>query len=326
MIPEPALVDRFRHDLDALVEPDGRIGLAVSGGPDSMALLLLAAAARPGQVEVATVDHALRAESRAEAEMVADVCGRLGVPHVILTIKWDEVPQSQVQATASFHRYRLLGGWSKDRGIPALATGHHLDDQAETLLMRLNRGAGVTGLVGIRPSRPLEQEVIVIRPLLRWRRSELEQICAAAGLTAAADPSNDDPRFERTHARRLLGSFDWLDPTQIALSADHLSDAEDALGWIAERLVRERIKWDGDDILVDGRDLPVELQRRLLIAAHEFAGGKALRGPDLKRAILSLYAGGTATLGGLKMIGEPVWRLQAAPPRRPTRPAKRSEK
>ena len=92
-----APVERFRRDLAPLVEPGATIGLAVSGGPDSLALLLLASEARPLQVEAATVDHALRPESRAEAEMVAQVCERLGVPHRILTASWDEKPATAIQ-------------------------------------------------------------------------------------------------------------------------------------------------------------------------------------------------------------------------------------
>src|SRR5437868_14333183 len=108
MIPEPALVDRFRGDLDALVAPDSRVGVAVSGGPDSLALLLLAAAARPGEVEAATVDHALRPESTKEAETVAGICEQLGVPHVICTVEWEEKPKTAIQERARAARYRLL--------------------------------------------------------------------------------------------------------------------------------------------------------------------------------------------------------------------------
>src|SRR5687768_13146526 len=94
----PPLATRFAADLDPLVAPPTRLGVAVSGGPDSLALLLLAAAARPGLVEAATVDHSLRPESRAEAEMVASVCGRAGVPHSILTLGWAAAPDRNLQA------------------------------------------------------------------------------------------------------------------------------------------------------------------------------------------------------------------------------------
>ena len=148
--PELRPIDRFRRDLDALIEPGEIIGLAVSGGPDSLALLLLAAEARPLLVEAATVDHGLRPESRAEAEMVAKVCERLGVPHRILTATWDEKPATAIQERARMMRYRLLGEWVRERGLTALLTAHHVDDQAETFLMRLARGAGVKGLAGMR--------------------------------------------------------------------------------------------------------------------------------------------------------------------------------
>src|SRR5215210_8519805 len=100
MVPAPELIERFRRDLDSLVAGDTRLGLAVSGGPDSLAMLLLAAAGRPGLVEAATVDHGLRAESRSEAEMVAGLCGQLGVPHAILTATWKQKPETALQERA----------------------------------------------------------------------------------------------------------------------------------------------------------------------------------------------------------------------------------
>src|SRR3954453_16959972 len=151
MVPEPALVDRFRKSLDPLLAPDERIGIAVSGGPDSLALLLLAASARPGKIEAATVDHTLREASRGEAEMVARVCAKLNVPHAILTAEWEQKPTTAIQERARNERYRLLARWAEDQGLVAIATAHHADDQAETLVMRLARGAGVRGLAGMKP-------------------------------------------------------------------------------------------------------------------------------------------------------------------------------
>src|SRR5437764_4496837 len=148
---EAALLDRFCADLDALIARDARIGVAVSGGPDSLAWLWLAAAARPGRVEAATIDHGLRAEARDEAAMVADVCDRLGIRHATLTARWSELPETAIQERARNQRYRLLGYWAEERGLDVLATAHHAEDQAETVLMRLSRGSGVRGLAGIRP-------------------------------------------------------------------------------------------------------------------------------------------------------------------------------
>src|SRR5918996_1752118 len=167
---EPLLLDRFRADLEPLVAPDARVGLAVSGGPDSLALLLLAAAARPGQIEAATVDHGFRPEARDEAATVAGICGKLGVPHTILTARGNDVPTTAIQERARRERYRLLGYWAEERGLGGLATAHHADDQAETLLMRLSRGSGVGGLGGTRRKRALSEDVLLLRPLLSWRK------------------------------------------------------------------------------------------------------------------------------------------------------------
>src|SRR5256885_1496442 len=209
---QQAAVDRFGRDLDALIKPRARVGLAVSGGPDSLALLLLAAAARPGLIEAATVDHALRSESRAEAETVARLCERLGVPHAILTLEWEKKPETALQERARTERYRLLGAWAREKGLGALITGHHLDDQTETFLMRLARGAGVKGLAAMRRLVTVPgAQVALVRPLLGWRRAELEQLCADAGVTPVADPSNDDEQFERVRVRHALAEAEWLD-------------------------------------------------------------------------------------------------------------------
>jgi len=320
MAPEPALVERFRADLDALIAPGERLGVAVSGGPDSLALLLLAAAARPGEVEAATVDHALRPESRAEAEMVAGICEGLGVPHAILTLEWDEVPASNIQAEARGARYHYLGGWALERGLKAVATAHHADDQAETLLMRLARGSGVSGLAGVR-SRGLlvmlEDDVVeIVRPLLSWRRSELAHIVFTAGFKAIDDPANHDNRFDRTRAREFLARQDWLDPVRLAASARYCADADEALGWSLRREMDRRATCEDFPWTVDVAGLPYELQRRLLAAVIDTLTSEVPPGPDLVRALDTLLSGGTTTLAGLKLQGGETWQITRAPPRR----------
>ena len=317
MVPECTLVTRFTRDLDALIAREARLGIAVSGGPDSLALLLLAVAARPGLVEAATVDHALRAGSRAEAEMVGKVCKRLGVPHAILTADWPEKPASAIQERARGERFRLLSLWASERKLDAVVTAHHLDDQAETLLMRLNRGSGVRGLAGMRPLATVPGSgTPLLRPLLGWRRAALERICAGAGLQPALDPSNDDERFERVRVRRALVEADWLEPEALAASAAHLAQADEALDWIAESLALARVTDDADTLRVDADGLPKELQRRLLkIAFARFAAPEP-RGAELTRALDALADGRTVTLSGLKLQGGPAWRVSKAPPRR----------
>ncbi len=314
--PEPALVRRFSAELDALVAPGARLGVAVSGGPDSLALLLLAAAARPGLVEAATVDHSLRPESRAEAEMVADVCARAAVPHAILKLDWASEPDRNLQARAREGRYRRLGQWALERGLAAVATAHHLEDQAETLLMRLARGAGIGGLGSVRKSRPLVKGVRLVRPLLRWRKAELAALVAGAGLKPIDDPSNRDPRHDRVRMREWLRRADWADPERLAASAAWLGEADEALEWALAPLVQTRISSDGASRVVDPSGLPRELQRRLLLAAFAELGAPGPRGPELSRALDKLRKGGTTTLAGLRLEGGPEWRLGRAPPRR----------
>jgi tRNA(Ile)-lysidine synthase len=300
------LVDRFRADTGALTGPaPGRLGLAVSGGPDSLALLTLAHAAFPERIAAATVDHGLRAESAAEARFVAAICVDLGVPHAILTA--DEAIAGNLQAGARALRYRLLGAWAAHEGLAWLATAHHRDDQAETLLMRLNRGAGLAGLAGVRAHTEIHG-LPVIRPLLGWSRAELAAI--AAPLDPVADPSNADPRYDRARLRERLAGADWLDAAAFARSAQALAEAEEALEWAAERLYAERVA----DGAFDPTGVPAELRRRIVLTL--LGAAEPPRGPDLQRLLATLEAGGTATLAGVKCEGGTRWTFAPAPPRR----------
>jgi tRNA(Ile)-lysidine synthase len=285
-----------------------------------MALLLLAAAARPGAVEAATVDHALRDESRAESQMVAKLCERLGIPHAVLTVQWDDKPATAIQERARRERYRLLGFWAEERGLAALATAHHADDQAETFLMRLSRGSGVRGLAGMRKrSLAPGTDVRLIRPFLSWRQSELEQVCTDAGIVPALDPSNSDERFERVRFRRALSEADWLDPAAIARSAGNLADAEIALDWAMRLEWKQSVREKRDAILYRANGAPYEILRRIVArAVHRLAteGDTDLRGSQLDRLLATLGDGGTATLRGVLCRGGVEWRFSPAPERR----------
>jgi tRNA(Ile)-lysidine synthase len=322
--PEQPDVERFRNDLDRLVRPDVPIGLAVSGGPDSLALLLLASAARPGGIEAATVDHALRKESRAEAEMVSGLCESLGVSHTILTAEWNKTPETAIQERARAARYGLLGAWASERGLRALVTAHHLDDQAETLFMRLARGAGITGLAGMLQIAPTPGGAVpLVRPLLGWRRSELEQVCTLAGLDPAADPSNEDERFERVRMRRALAGADWLDPRAIALSAANLAQADAALRWSTSQVWNRHVDEQPNAISLQPDGIPREIRRRLIRRAvlklAREGGGMEIRGRELDRLLQVLASGGKATLRGVLCAGGGgVWRFSPAPGRQAT--------
>lgn len=291
------------------------LAVAVSGGADSLALLLLARDALGGRVRALTVDHGLRAASGAEAAQVAAICHGLGVSHRILP--WEGAkPTANIQAAAREARYRLMSDWCAGQGVAWLATAHHADDQAETLLMRLARGAGLGGLAGVRAIRALAPGVTLLRPLLDVRRCALAAVVASAGLTPIDDPSNGDPRYDRTRMRSWLAAHGDLDAASLADSAAHLADAEAALEWTADLAWASRALVAAEGIDVDAQGLPRELQRRLVLRALRALGGGDLRGPDVDRLLDRLTAGGSGTLAGIRARSGASWRFSVAPPRR----------
>lgn len=312
MLPH-SLIARFTGDL-ALIWPEGdRLGLAVSGGPDSLALLLLAHAAMPGRIEVATVDHGLRPDSAREAAMVAELCAAYGIAHRILTVR---VAAGNLQDKARIARYAALGRWMGERGLGALATAHHADDQAETLIMRLNRGSGVAGLAGVRARGVVPgTSHTLLRPLIGWRRAELAQIVAASGLEPVADPSNVDPRFDRVRIREALKSADWLDVPSIAASAAYLADAEGVLQWAANREWNEAVTV-GEGEIRYCPTAPVAIRIRILARAISMLG-VAPRLGSVAKLLQRLEQGKDATLGGVvaRRDGR-FWVLRKEPPRR----------
>ncbi|HMJ94012.1 MAG TPA: tRNA lysidine(34) synthetase TilS [Allosphingosinicella sp.] len=317
--PSPALVDRFRADLAALNGGCGPIGIAVSGGPDSLALLLLAHAAFPGEVSAATVDHGLRSESRNEALEVARVCIELSCPHSILEVT---VPRGGegIQGEARRARYRALGEWMREAGLERLLTAHHVDDQAETLLMRLQRGSGVSGLAGVRARRPFPEggeNSLILRPLLGWRRAELAAIVREAGLQPADDPSNRDEANDRVRMRRQIAESEWIDVAALAHTARVLADAEEALAGVTSLFAEQRVEAAGDSLLLRPGGLDDEMLRRLALhCIRRVAPDAAPRGEQVTGLLQALRKGRTTTLAGVKCSGGPRFRFEPAPPRR----------
>ncbi len=202
--------------------------VAVSGGPDSMALLALLAAwgQMPGRppLHAATVDHGLRPDSAGEAAAVATLCAKLGVSHA--TLRWEgPKPASGLQAEARRARYVLLANEARRLGGATLVTAHTLDDQAETLLMRLAHGSGPSGLAGMR-GRSEVNGVPLARPLLGISKTRLVATVEARGLPFVRDPSNSDQRFERVRWRETM-----------PVLAEQGVTAE-RLGRLAERMAR----------------------------------------------------------------------------------------
>lgn len=277
-----------------------------------MALLHLAAAAFPGRIEAATVDHRLRPEAAAEAELVARACAALGVVHSTLRVTVSD--EASVQAAARRARYQALADWARNHDLGALLTAHHADDQAETLLMRLARGAGLSGLSGIRERRDLAG-VLLVRPLLGWRRADLAAI--VADIDTVADPSNVDPHYDRTHARILLATVgDQLDPLRLAAAAAHLADADAALDWLAGEGIRSRVERLGEGrAAVDLEGLPREAQRRILARLIGDADSP-VDGPTLETAMARLDAGLNASVGRLILSPGRRILIEKARPRR----------
>lgn len=307
------LATRFAAALARLLPTRGRIGLAVSGGADSLAMLLLAEQAIPGCFEVATVDHGLRREAAAECALVEDLCRKRGISCSILRVA---VGPGNLQAEARQARYAALAGWAARRDLAAIATAHHIDDQAETLLMRLNRASGVAGLAGVRERGTVPGSgVPLLRPLLDMRRAELAGIVQAAGIEPASDPSNADPRYDRVRLRQALAAADFLDPAAIAISARHLADAEEALAWAAAR------EWAEQVTLADGTirytpAAPRAIVLRVVERAVAMLGAPA-RGGDVARLIDRLEAGGAGNVAGVHaQASAGSWVFRPEPPRR----------
>lgn len=304
----------------AALDDDARIALAVSGGADSMAMLLLAAAALPGRVAAVTVDHGLRAEGADEAALVAALCQQLGVPHVTLA-PLAPIVGSSLQKQARAARYAAIEAWMAHHGIGMLLTAHHADDQAETLLMRLNRASGTTGLSGIRPIRHSDH-ALVLRPLLRWRRRELRDVAAAAGIGWVEDPSNADPRHDRTRYRDLLAGQSLLSAGALAAATAHIAETDAALEQWIDQLAGER--WSAAKGRLDVAGLPREARRRLVRrailhvrAAHGVTAPHFSAASNVEALLDSLNTGRAATQAGILASprGE-IWHFTLAPARR----------
>ncbi len=216
--------------------------LAVSGGPDSLALMLLAAQWRDSGAKVplfvATVDHGLRPDSAAEAEKVGQWARACGFEHVILTWR-GEKPQTAIQERAREARYALLFAHAEKVGAGAVATAHHADDQWETILFRLARGSGLAGLAGMASDQNFPGGRLV-RPLLSLPKQALVDFCRAQRHEFFEDPANSSPLFARARLRRLAGPLRDLGFSRERAQklAERAQKADEALDWAAAEIFR----------------------------------------------------------------------------------------
>lgn len=254
------------------------IGVMVSGGGDSMALLHLmhrAGALRGWRIEAITVDHGLRPEAAAEAAMVAGFCAGLAVPHQTSLWLHGEIA-GNLMDQARRARLRLVTEWSEARGIAHVVMGHTADDQAETFLMGLARQSGLDGLSGMRAAWQ-DSGITWLRPLLDIPREVLRQYLRAQAVAWVEDPTNDDDSFTRVKARRALAALRPLGITAAKLAAvsDNLGMARSALVSQVHHAAQAADTTAG----MVGLDragflaLPFEIQRRLLIGALRWIGG-----------------------------------------------------
>lgn len=220
------------------------IVIAVSGGADSLALLSVVNGWRlrhrfAGPVMVATVDHGLRPTAASEAFNVALIAAAHGLPH--RTLPWyGPKPLGGIEAAAREARYRMLFELAKEVGASHVLTAHHLDDQAETVLMRLGRGSGLSGLAAMAVERALGDGVVLARPFLGIAKARLAAVTRGTGLLAVADESNADPRFARARLRTALSVLEreGVDAAGLARTASLLRRADNALEEYVDRFLR----------------------------------------------------------------------------------------
>lgn len=222
----------------------GPLGIALSGGSDSTALVLLAAAWSGGaDLQTVTVDHRLRPESAAEAKAAGAFAARLGLPHK--TLIWAKGPDARtasgnLSALARDARRQLISDWARANRLGAVLLGHTLDDQAETVLLRLMRGSGADGLAGMAEASTLGG-MLWLRPLLGIRREPLREMLRAEGIGWSDDPSNDDPAYDRIKVRKVIAELD-LAPERLAESAAHLTRQRRVLEQDRDRLAQVAVQ------------------------------------------------------------------------------------
>lgn len=282
------------------------LGVAVSGGSDSLAVLVVLAqwATEGGPaIRAVTVDHGLRAEAMDEARTVARICEDLGVPHDIL--KWGGwTGTGNLQQAAREARYDLMADWANKHGIEQVAVAHTADDQAETFLMRLARESGLDGLSAM-TTRKHHAGMVFCRPALGVRREDLRDILRCRGLAWIDDPSNADTEFDRVKAREALKVLEPLGISVAGLSrtAAHLAEARDTLNWYAFIAARDMAHVQTCDIVLEHRKFrvqPDEICRRVLLEALKWVSGAAYgpRGKALELLMESLRGGTGMTLHG----------------------------
>ena len=301
-----------------------------------MAMMRIAAEIRTAgelvATTIATVDHGLRPESRAEAETVAGWARACGFPHRLL-IWAGPKPNTGLQEAAREARYSLLAGLAREIGASHILTAHTLDDQAETILMRLSRGTGIGGLAGMRQESSVHG-LTLARPFLKLSKAQLLVMCTAHGWPFLEDPANADPRYARSRWRKLMPVLarEGLTAERLAALAIRAQRAEDALDARASAVCDEarraqaedRLELDGTAVLAE----PDAIQLRVVARAIVAVAGARTRPVQLERfeahvlgtlrSALAEGARAKLNLGGalIEITPDRRMRFSREPPRR----------
>ena len=297
--------------------PAPRLAVAVSGGPDSLALCLLAdrwARCRNGSIVALTVDHGLRPDSATEARRVAEWMAARSIDHRILTWQADSKPKRAVQAAARSARYRLLEEACLEAGIFFLLLAHSLDDQAETLLMRLSKGSGVDGLAAMATVRET-RELRLLRPVLGMEKGRLLETCRREGQDWIEDPSNASERFARGRLRTAVSALaaEGLVPARLAGSARRAGKARAALEASVGRWLGGNASLLPEGVVRLNRaslaEAPEEIALRALARCLQNVGGaeyppRLERLERLRAAMLPAGKSPGRTLAGCRIIAD----------------------
>jgi len=298
------------------------LAVAVSGGADSLALVLLADAwvrRRGGRVSAITVDHGLRAEAATEARQVARWLRARGIAH--RTLRWSPpaaAARANIQAKARDARYGLLTGWCRDHGVADLLVAHHQEDQAETFLLRLARGSGLDGLAAMAPVSARDG-IRLLRPLLGVPKASLVAYLRARRQPWIEDPSNRDAAYARVRLRALLPALaaEGLTAERLAETAARLGQARAALGAACDALLAQAAEThDAGYARVDAAALagaPREVALRALARLLTLFGGQSYtpRYDRLCRLADEIFAGlaSARTLAGCRILPQRDGRL-----------------
>lgn len=289
------LMARLRAQADLSAWPKTGLAIAISGGPDSMALAWLlaqwAAQEKPKiQLHALIVDHGLRAESAREAAQVKKTLSGMKMFHAVSILKWaGKKPQTKLMEQARQARYRLMAAYCKKHGIKHLFLAHHQDDQAETFLLRLCKGSGLDGLTAMRKLQDFNGEFKLIRPVLDIPKARLVALCRKQKIAFVKDPSNRNAEFARPRLRKAqkVLAAEGLSSPLLARTAGRLESVREAIDFFADKAFKSSaLKIDTRKIVMNKEGLlaePFEVTLRVVLKAVDILVDKKGYGPRLDR-------------------------------------------